>query len=421
MKIGPGSHGTVAKVLRLAGAACALIVFPACDQSFDPIAESDRVFSVFGHLDPAQDTQWIRVMPTRETIFTSRDPLGIAVALEELGHGRPLDVRDSLAAYPYPYDEATGADAAYVHNFWTTDPIVPGETYRFTATGPNGISATATLSIPPEYSVTVAIRRDSVSSGGWPVDEVRIEGVDHLAFVRTRTLIRHRCDRGVQEVRWDIPEGSTDPHTVAVTKVFRFAVPPPCNPQIPEQRDLWIVATGSPWPRAHVTSRPWHAPSAAFGVPELPTNLENGIGFLGGVHIETIPYEDCEIVGTAPIPEFCILRYDDAKARLTGTVFDACGNRPLVDASVRLEEIDADPAGHRRIRTSPTGLFGGYRIASLDAGVRYAMTVLHPHPLHMPPPEDEEFPIYVEHADTLEFGLGEQRTLNVTLQREGSC
>jgi len=413
---------TAIRAILAAGA----IFSAGCDDAFDPVVQSDMEFSVFGHLDASADTQWIRVMPLRSVIFTTPEPPGISVTLEELGTGRLLDVRDSLTVHGL--GGGVGSAGVFVHNFWTADRIVPGETYRFTAIGPNGESATATLPIPADYSVTVAIRQGTPVFGARLFDEVRIGGVDHLAFVRVYAAIRlpiapppapPECDGfvHVQERRYEIVEPSTDPHTVSVTRAAGF--PYGCTPQIVEKQDLWIVGSGSPWPRHHITDP--IVPGAALGVTDLPSNVTNSVGFLGGVHTKVIPYESCEIVGEPPIPYFCELAYGAEKASLSGTVFDACGNRPLPDASVRLEEIEADAAGHHRVRTSPTGLLGGFRIASLNPGARYHLTVLHPHPQHMPLRDNADFPDYIAHTDTLQFSPGEQATLNVTLKREGPC
>ena len=46
-----------------------LFLFAACDNSFEPInQEPTEFFGVFGFLDTAADTQFVRVSPVRETL-----------------------------------------------------------------------------------------------------------------------------------------------------------------------------------------------------------------------------------------------------------------------------------------------------------------------------------------------------------------
>ena len=42
----------------------------SCDEGIDPILETDRQFTLFGALDMAQDTQFVRVIEIRPTLTT---------------------------------------------------------------------------------------------------------------------------------------------------------------------------------------------------------------------------------------------------------------------------------------------------------------------------------------------------------------
>lgn len=95
----------------------------ACDTPFEPIAEGDVRFPVFGYLDASADTQWIRVMPIRPLATTSPDSFGITVTLEDLGTGRVIPLRDSLFPFTHHADADVGSAGTYVHDFWTTETI----------------------------------------------------------------------------------------------------------------------------------------------------------------------------------------------------------------------------------------------------------------------------------------------------------
>jgi hypothetical protein len=399
----PGGVGA----LRLAVVVLALLGAPGCDASFEPIAETDRTLSVFGHLDASADTQWIRVLPLRPLIFTSAESTGVSVVLEALRSGRTLPLRDSV--FEYSYAPSLGADVVAVHNYWTAERIEPGETYRFRATGPDGASTTAEVAIPLDYAATVVVGTRPVTVGNPAtsprLDRVRVAGVEHVAFVKAIHLIRNSCRRLILTVPFRIPEGSSDPHAVPVNRTAPVVDPVEgCGAQITEKSDLFIVGSKSPWPIGEEFS------AGAQGVPDLPTNLTNGFGFVGGVLTKLLPFEDCSWVGQAPLPATCELTYGPEKATLTGTITEPCGHQPLPDATVRLETLRPDPVTPRRVRTAPSGLFGAYRVAGLDPGERYALTVRH---------QVQAFPStprYLVHTDTLgPFGPGERVTIDVEL------
>jgi hypothetical protein len=167
--------------------------------------------------------------------------------------------------------------------------------------------------------------------------------------------------------------------------------------------------------------------AGALGLPELPSNVTNAIGFLGGVVTKSALYESCSWSGPAPLPLACDLTYDREKATLVGTVTDACTHRLVNGATVRLEPLLPTP---RKVRSVPTGSVplplnnyvttapssyratpGGYRIAGLEARVRYALSVSHP------ATAGPDTPLFRIHSDTLELAPGEERRVDVGLER----
>lgn len=128
-----------------------LLFASACDQTFEPLIEHDRYFSIFGVLNPAADTQWIRVTPIRDLLTTSTlpGPIEAVVTLEDLSTGQIVTLSDSLFAYG-----VTNLDHSqhrYAYNFWTTHPIRPGATYRLTVTRSDGTKSSATVPMAKEY------------------------------------------------------------------------------------------------------------------------------------------------------------------------------------------------------------------------------------------------------------------------------
>jgi hypothetical protein len=82
-----------------------------CDDSFQPLEIHDRNFSMYGVLEVGADTQWIRVMPVRDSAFTSPGPLDATVTMENLETGRTVELRDSLIRH-------SGFDQDVVANLW---------------------------------------------------------------------------------------------------------------------------------------------------------------------------------------------------------------------------------------------------------------------------------------------------------------
>ena len=74
------------RLLRLpffaVGLTAALLTLSACEEAVDPILDSDRQFTVWGTLDMNRDTQFVRVIPIRETL-APLDPKGPAAPVGE--------------------------------------------------------------------------------------------------------------------------------------------------------------------------------------------------------------------------------------------------------------------------------------------------------------------------------------------------
>ena len=130
------------RLLRL-GAAVALAAAAAgCGGAFDPRAEADVYFTLWGYLDASADTQWVRVSPVRETVDPAAGPLDADVVLERVATGEGTALRDSV----FIYENGLAA-----HNYWTTAPVEPGETYRLRVRRSDGAETGATVRVPPAY------------------------------------------------------------------------------------------------------------------------------------------------------------------------------------------------------------------------------------------------------------------------------
>src|SRR5690606_26320138 len=98
-----------------------------CNDTFEPLQENEEyVFSMYGTLDVHADTQWVRVMPIGDRLFNNNpEPSGTVVTLTRLSTGDVITMNDSLFTFGGP---------SYIWNYWTTEPLQPGEPYTVTAT-----------------------------------------------------------------------------------------------------------------------------------------------------------------------------------------------------------------------------------------------------------------------------------------------
>jgi hypothetical protein len=388
----------VRSLLPLVGLA-AVTTLAGCEESFSPIQPSELQFSVYGYLDAAADTQWIRVTPIRPTLFTSPEPLGATVTLERVGSGRVVELRDSVFDYSQR-DPEIGSDGVYAHNYWTAEPIETGAAYRFSARRGDALASETVVQIPADYDLEVWLAQEQATRG----DYVRIVGLKYVAFVGTTTRFHDRCGPGTEDTSFPVDSVDGDVHTVTITRAFR--VRGGCGAPEVERQEVQVVGSGAPWPS-----------DRALGVGEEvvtgpPSGLSNSVGFLAGVLTKRVPYEDCEL--DPPVVDHCRLVYDASAATLAGTIRDArCGDAPVPGATVRLRELSVVPARIRTARTDPSGAF---QIGALGAGSRYALSIR-----RTVGDGDRTVDEYEEHADTLEFASGGRVAYDVGLHRLGPC
>ena len=398
----------LARAAPLLACAWSALALGACDSSFEPIAEGDVHFSVFGYLDAAADTQWIRVMPVRPLMTTSPDSFGATVTLEELGTGRVIALRDSVLGFSHHADAEVDAVTAYVHDFWTTEPIRPGATYRFATTRGGDDPAEAVVEVPADYAVEVWIEQLGTGAG----DRLRIVGSKHVPFLRAFTHFTDRCGVGLDSVRYDaVP----DEEGLAVIPIRRGAVRPRenCGPPTVGSRELWIVGSESAWPQGEAYS-PW-----GLAAPERASNVSNAVGFLGGVFTKVVPWESCAYDGgVGPVPEYCVLRYDEASATVTGTITESrCADGAIDSVTVQLREL-VEPPTAPRIRTVVSDAAGAFSFGALEPGMHY---LLHARAKPVPIFGEGEIDIYAQHTDTLTSSPGERMRYDIALPRLTPC
>jgi hypothetical protein len=312
-----------------------------------------------------------------------------------------IELRDSVFRFPQDNPDI-GSEGVFLHNFWTTERIEPGASYRFSAGRAGETPSEAVVQIPPDFQAEVWLSQALLGGS----DILRLTGLRHVAFAGATTYFFDACGPGAERISFPYTSADADLQQIVVVK--RLQSRTGCGVPAVERRELRVVASGAPWPTGQTYS------TSGLGVPDGSSSVTNSLGFLGGVLTRTIPYENCVIETVGPSSGHCILRYDAASATLRGTVKDAsCGGGPVVRAAVVLREINPEQPGRPKLRTTVSNLAGTFEIGALEAGRRYRLTIRRLSP--------EGFDEFQEYADSLAPAPGERATRTAELRRVDPC
>lgn len=271
----------------------ALLFTAGCDHTFEPLQENDQYyFSVYGSLDASADTQWVRIMPVRDSLYFSPRPIDAEVTLENVNTGESVVMHDSLFSF---------VQGVYVYNFWTTMNVEPEQTYRLTArdtTNPEDRESFAEVTLPPDFPTPVV---QMATDPGAP-DFVYVDGVERLADVQA---VFHGRDSTTGNIRLlGIPHRQDTLN--ATTHDYRIAIDTEDHPDDDDEgnpfppvikRQIYVAAAG---PGFHDFGT---IDEKVIALPEGVSNITNGVGYLAGIVSKTIPYKSCfEGVTLVPCP-----------------------------------------------------------------------------------------------------------------------
>lgn len=254
--------------ITAAGLLAFAVLAAGCETTIDPFPEHDRVFSVFGYLDAAADTHFIRITPLRRQLEGDPDPLDATVTLEHLASGQSVVLRDSLFLIQ-------GRPA---HNFWAAFTVAPEETYRLTVRAADGRTSVATVTLPPDFPEPV-VRWDRFN----PLHYVSIPGVEHLVGA----VLRYDVVDPRSGTRWTFTFDYTR-EASPFSGGYGFTFYP--NEHLDdisrrlggvqiqlEAAYLTATAAGPDWPELE------RIDLEELALPHVLANVENGVGFVGGV------------------------------------------------------------------------------------------------------------------------------------------
>ena len=254
-----------------------------CDPTVQAIEASDEHhYSVFGILNPAQDTQWVRVEPLPPpTTDGAPRTLDATVALQNVETGQTWTLRDSVVEV-FP-DEPQ-------HNFWTTAEVAAGTSYRLVVRGADGDSTWATTTTPEAPPTTVvqgAIYLPCLAD----VPEanlftVRVRNVQALAALRVRYFqsFEEKVSYDFDWYREAIGSDSTYVAQINYYKNLRTTNRRIGRPCIADSGKVITAAGGPDWPAG---TRYRNASLSEVTRPDSFTNVQGGLGMVAGVYTDT--------------------------------------------------------------------------------------------------------------------------------------
>lgn len=235
---------------------------------FDPIIDSGALYSLSGYLDANADTQWVRVEPVEDVTLPPPDgPLDVTVTLEGAGLEAVLTQRvDRLV---------TGS----AHRFWTTADLETGQTYRLFVRRRDGTATSTDVAIPSLEGVDLEVEP---GPNNCPVF-VSVEGAARVADVQAHYTVTSTAgrveqytfshllglERDGETYRADVFSGD-DTNRIMLDSGAGL-----------EAEIVVAVASGA-WPEAAGLTL-----EQAIG---FNGDVENGVGFVGGVVTQRVPF-----------------------------------------------------------------------------------------------------------------------------------
>ena len=262
----------------------ALLVLSSCDVVIESPDAIDAYFTLWGALDPASETQALRVVPIQPDLESvTSAPLNVTMTATDLVNGNQFSWRDSLVAF----DDGTSG-----HVFLADFRPEYGRRYRIDVTRPDGARTTARVRIPqlvePFREETVFVPSDALLRIVWP-------GAPQLNRIEVTYILE---SSGCQTPTVTIPfEGDAEPFEFGWMTTIRFAEDARrVLDEVGNSPHAVLLVTLS----AEVASEDGRPPGGIFDPeiliePGTLSNVERGFGFVGGAYPTSLawrPEED---------------------------------------------------------------------------------------------------------------------------------
>lgn len=265
-----------------------ILTFSSCEDSFDPLEENNKYhFSIYGTLDAAVDTQWVRIGVPRGNMNETPDPDGVTVTLKDVETGQSMVMQDSLF---------TSRDLL---NYWTTMPLENEHTYQIQAERTDGKSSQVSVTIPAKLSTPLVTWQDGYPTGY----NIYIDDSVHLADIQTKwyVLLHPQTERLKQT--YTFTYRNTVYHTATyggahvafanTTEERRHITQSNSNADFVVLHRQFFVAAGGPEWDENISS----IDDLEYFLDGTASNVENGLGYVVGIDSKWVPYKGCELPG----------------------------------------------------------------------------------------------------------------------------
>lgn len=259
----------------------------SCDQAFEPIQGKniDR-YSMFGYLDASVDTQWVRITPLRPQLSQPPEKPSMKATLVDLNHDKSSVMNDSLFLYP---------DGFHILNAWTTANVEPGNSYQILAESPVKGESRVTVTIPEDFPVPDMFIPDEDLCHA----VVTIEGVERLADLQYRWYVkvtrpgweyyRYFSVNYRNRTRQTVPGEYRlifDLKSARIGVAGQMALFPENTTFEVLEKQLFAASGGPEWISYNELRS---IDDLTYALPEVYSNIENGVGYVFGIVSKTIP------------------------------------------------------------------------------------------------------------------------------------
>lgn len=270
-------------------------LFFACEVTLDPIEpDPTEPFSVFGSLNPKSTRQWIRVTPIRDTLFNAHPEIDATVTLYDHASDQIVELNDSLS-----YRRIDENETVYFINFWTDYPILPEQTYTFSASNSDGYSSSATVTIPPDFQPPIieSVLQDTTLTRGTlkgeGIERVVILDIAYDLFVaKDETEFNEKVvvSQLYQNTFHQFENGTFDAIIDDMSFLrSAFNIDPTRGEFIRiDSAKIFMAAGNDSWPDTESYTL------EELTIPYFESNIENGVGVLVAINTVVFPFQSCK-------------------------------------------------------------------------------------------------------------------------------
>jgi hypothetical protein len=256
-----------------------LVLATGCEEDLASVTLSDNAFTMYGIMNPLEETQALRVYQIDELLTPIKpDPLNATVQSTDLTSGTQVIWKDSVVTF---------ANGKFGHVFWA--PITPehGHTYRLEVSRPGGASASATTTIPP---ISEAELQPYIVQGFNVLQPVLWKDAPNLIDIH----VRYFTNVGVYEYDYNVFQNDVAGGQQVMIEarddskiIFQSAIFYGVRSVQLNRMDMRLVVTDKDWtPPGGIFDE------TVFSVPGTFSNVDAGFGFVGAgypMSLEWIP------------------------------------------------------------------------------------------------------------------------------------